>query len=247
MTIPRLYHPEIILPHGEVKLQGDRFHYLVDVLKIKKGEKILLFDQTGYEYEALVAQCDGKTLYLKITARREPEDEGLKVILAQSLTKTKKMDFIIEKACELGVREIIPFLSQRSTVRLAGEKRTEKRLRWQRIAQNAAKMAYRGGVPEISACVNFREMLSLAPPTAMKIIFWEEEHKRGLKQLFLENGGREKDTFFLVIGPEGGFGPDEIEMAKEKGFVPVSLGKRILKVETAALVALSVLRYEKGL
>jgi 16S rRNA (uracil1498-N3)-methyltransferase len=172
--------------------------------------------------------------------------EAINITLAQSLPKAKKMDSIIEKACELGAFKIIPFVSARSIPRLPPEKALLKQARWQKIALEAARKCRLNWIPEVGNIHTFEKMLRSAGENDIKIIFWEEETGKNLKQTLQERQSEASRDFFLVVGPEGGFAEDEIWLAESMGFTSVSLGRQILKVETAVLAILSIIQYEKG-
>jgi len=254
LTISRIYLPREI-EIGEVcELTGENRKYVLSVLRMKKGNHLLLFDGLGCECEAVITGHDHERVNLKIISKEVVPAEAINITLAQSLPKAKKMDSIIEKACELGTFRIIPFVSARSIPRLPPEKALLKQARWQKIALEAARTCHLNRIPEVGNIHAFEKMLREADTEALKIIFWEEETKRSLKQTLEEirpgascNLQLEKcRDFFLVVGPEGGFAEDEIRLAESRGFTSVSLGRQILKVETAAIVILSIIQYERG-
>jgi 16S rRNA (uracil1498-N3)-methyltransferase len=214
---------------------------------MRKGDKLLLFDGAGCEYEAVILGHDQERVHLEIMKKTLIAVDAVHITLAQSLPKAKKMDLIIEKACELGASRIIPFLSARSVPQLSPEKTGPKHNRWQKIALEAARKCHSTGIPEVATILGFEEMLRSARPDAAKIIFWEEEKRRSLKQVLHERGSAKDREFFLIVGPEGGFTGEEIAQAESGGFVSVSLGRQILKVETASLAILAIIQYERGL
>jgi 16S rRNA (uracil1498-N3)-methyltransferase len=157
------------------------------------------------------------------------------------------MDFIIQKATELGVDRIVPFQSARSIPQLTMDKARLKMTRWLHIATEAARKCGRSDIPEIKGILSFEEMLIEGDREELKIIFWEEESERGIKQVLRNEKYEGVKDISVVIGPEGGFSKEEVDRAVEKGFLSVSLGKNILKVETAALTIVSIIQYEKGI
>lgn len=248
MSRPRIYHPAIIEVGEVCSLAEDRRHYLKSVLRMKEGDPLTLFDGCGHEYEGVIGRISPAELEVRILKKsRLPEDKGSRIILCQSVPKAGKMDFIVQKATELGIDRIIPFLSLRSVSRPAVDKAVRRVDRWQKIAVEAARQCGRVDVPAVHEIVTFTEMLDLSGTAEHKIIFWEEETKIGLRQVFLgTEGPKTGSLIFTVVGPEGGFTADEIKEAKEKGFRSVSLGRRVLKVETAVLAILSIIQYETG-
>jgi 16S rRNA (uracil1498-N3)-methyltransferase len=153
------------------------------------------------------------------------------------------MDYLIQKATELGVKEIIPFFSSRSIPLLEKSKGLKRLHRWERIAIEASKQCGRGVVPKIGPLKDYSEMLQASSPEFLRLILWEEEGTR-LKEVL--EGSKEKTRIFSLVGPEGGLSQEEVDRAKKIGFIPVTLGKRILRSETASLCLLSILQYEWG-
>jgi 16S rRNA (uracil1498-N3)-methyltransferase len=247
LTISRIYFPRKMEAGEQYELTGENRRYAATVLRMKKGDHLLLFDGMGCEYEAAIIGYDRERISLEIISREAIHEQTINITLAQSLPKAKKMDFIIEKACELGAVRIIPFVSARSVPRLPQEKASVKHVRWQKIAVEAARKCHSNSIPEIGNISTFAEMLRSAGSDAVKIIFWEEEVRRNMKEVLREDRGGKAGDFFLIVGPEGGFTREEIESAEGMGFVSVSLGRQILKVETAALAILSIIQYERGM
>jgi 16S rRNA (uracil1498-N3)-methyltransferase len=157
------------------------------------------------------------------------------------------MDFIVQKATELGADRIISFRSARSVPRLSQDKARAKISRWRSIAQEASRQCGRADIPEIRGIVSFEEMLACSEGQSLKIIFWEEESKRNIKEILRDEKYAGANDISVVIGPEGGFSREEIERAADKGFISATMGKNILKVETAVLAILSIIQYEKGI
>jgi len=227
-------------------LTGEDRQYVTSVLRMRKNERLLLFDGAGCEYEAVILGQNQERVQLEIVKKTIIQGNALQITLAQSLPKAKKMDFIIEKACELGATRIIPFLSSRSVPQLKPDKTVAKQIRWQKIAQEAARKCHSAGIPEVSDILDWGNMLRCADDQTEKIIFWEEETGRTLKQLLRKKQPKKSRDFFLIVGPEGGFAREEIEFAERMGFKSASLGRQILKVETAALAILAMIQYERG-
>jgi 16S rRNA (uracil1498-N3)-methyltransferase len=171
--------------------------------------------------------------------------EAVRITLAQSLPKTDKMDLIIQKATELGASNIAPFVSSRSIPVLTPDKARQRRERWQKIALEAARQCRRPDVPEVGPVVTFREMLDASADAQLKIIFWEEEEGTTIKRVLGEHA--DALSIVIAIGPEGGFSPEEVEAARARGFIPTTLGKQVLKTETAGLATLAIIQYERGI
>ena len=247
MTIARIFFPRKMEAGDCCALTGEDRQYVTAVLRLRKDARLLLFDGTGCEYEALILGQDKNDVQLEILKKTTLQENALQITLAQSLPKAKKMDFIIEKACELGAARIIPFSSLRSVPQITPDKKAGKQHRWEKIAREAARKCHSGGIPEVSTLLAWEDMLRSADDGAEKIIFWEEETRRTLKQVLRAQAPPQPNqAFFLVVGPEGGFAREEIELAESRGFTSVSLGRQILKVETAALAILAMVQYERG-
>ena len=247
MTIARIYHP-CELEMGEIcVVTGENRQYVISVLRMRPGDHLLLFDGRGHEYEAVIRAQDQESLTLAVIKKEIINPGSCNITLAQSLPKGWKMDFIVEKACELGVARIIPFLSARSVPRLAPEQGRLKQARWQKVALEAARKSHAGVIPAVEEVLSFDNMLHRMEEQTVKIIFWEEETETYIKQALQEKSSEQCRDFFLVVGPEGGFAREEIVRAKSRGFTSVSLGRQILKVETAALAILSIIQYERGI
>jgi 16S rRNA (uracil1498-N3)-methyltransferase len=157
------------------------------------------------------------------------------------------MDSIVQKATELGACRIIPFQSARSVPRLTVDKARARVSRWRSIATEAARQCGRADIPEVNDVLSFEEAIASAEGKALKIIFWEEEIERGIKHLLREKRCEGARDISAIVGPEGGFSKEEVDSAVGRGFISVSLGKNILKVETAAVTILSIIQYELGI
>ena len=228
---------------GRVKADAENFHYLKTVLRVKEGDKLRAFDGRGREYDCVVDKICRRHINLNIL---DVLDNGMElpveICLAQCLIKAGNFEFVVEKCTELGVKKFLPVISERTVVRLSGERAERRRLRWQKIAKESAKQC--GGVccPEIAPVMKFSDVLEESKAWDISIIPWEEERTQNLKEVIAGAGNCGKIMVF--IGPEGGWDRKEISSAMEYGVIPVSLGKRILRSETAAITAVSVLIHE---
>jgi 16S rRNA (uracil1498-N3)-methyltransferase len=220
----------------EITIAGNQAKHL-SVLRVKKGELITVFDGLGYKYDCRILQIN-KTNFIAEKLSKAPYsvESPLSITLAQGIAKGDKMDFIVQKATELGVNKIIPLITERSQVR-----HTAKIERWRKIALSAAEQSCRGKVPEINEPVSLEYFLK---GRHIGIIFYEEETGKYLKQILKEFKDSKEIT--ILIGPEGGFSKGEVNAAVEKGFLEASLGPRILRTETAAIKAISIIQYELG-
>jgi len=246
VTRPRIFLPFKPDTETELSLTGENYQYIKNVLRLAKGATLNLFDGTGVEYEASIQNIAAQHVTLTITAKKTVDIPDINISFAQSLAKGSKMDFIIQKASEIGATRVIPFQSSHSIPQIVKDKASLKKARWCKIAIEASKQSGRAYVPEITDILSFEKMLSCPHEEALKIILWENATKYGLKDILRSHHHQAKRFFFLAVGPEGGFSKEEIDKAIRLDFVPASLGKNILRVETASLVALAILQYEKG-
>jgi len=227
-------------------IKGKTYHYLKNVLRLKEKDVFIGFDGSGKEYKIEISKIEKEKIAGKILEEKEVYSTELpfKLCLFQCIPKGEKFDFIIRETVQLGVQKIVPVISRRVIVKIPEEKISLKLERWEKIAEESAKISCRTFIPEISEPCKFEE--SVKEEKDFGIIFWEGERKTTIKDI-VESLKMEKiknKKINVFIGPEGGFDEDEIEMAKNNGYLTVSLGKRILKVETASVVSIAILIYE---
>lgn len=225
-----------------VSITGEAAYQITRVLRLKPGDHIIVLDGTGWEYETTIESITRDTVQGKVIKKElgigEPK---ISLTLYQALLKTDKFEFALQKGVELGVTGFVPFVSERCVVRKSSESRIE---RWHNIIREAAEQSRRAYLPVIHQVVSFKEACKQTHQPAL--IFWEGEKAQNLTAT-LKNALFQKASMLTVfVGPEGGFTPTEIELARQHGIVPVGLGSRILRAETAGLVAISAIMYEKG-
>ncbi len=247
MTIPRIYSPESLENKTTCELGHDNLKYLKQVMRLKQGDRINIFDGYGREFEAVIESFSAKTVLVMLGEIIPASDKEIKITLAQAIPKAKKMDVIVKSAAELGTDIIIPFAAARSVSHITDEKSSLKVARWQKITREAARSSHSSHITDVSNVLSFADMLSSASKDALKLIFWEEESQKTIKDVLTDESTATVKEFFVVVGPEGGFSKDEVMKTKEAGFISVSLGRQILKVETAAAAILSIIQYEKGI
>lgn len=247
MTTPRIYLRRALDVGARLELEKDHLRYLKNVLRLKKGDPLILFSGKGVEYGAVIHEILEDVAAVDIVDRRNVRDAGIKITLAQALPKGPKMDFIVQKATELGAERILPFHSLRSIPKLAEDKARHKTDRWQKIAIEACRQCGRADIPEVAEIQTFRRTLEEAAEGSLKLILWEEESRRQIKDVLQRRDTQGIRDFFVLVGPEGGFSHEEVDAALAAGCLPVSLGPRVLKVETAALAVLAILQYERGI
>lgn len=237
----RFYAPPECVTGGKIIIHGEELHHARDVMRLAAGDEIVVFDGSGKEYHGVIQKVDKErmTVTIKKTVERKSEDCGL--ILIQALPKSDKMDLIVEKATELGVGRIIPVTTERAVVRPDIKKESLKVERWRKIALVAAKQCGRSTIPEVSGITGFEDSLKALNDPEIKIIPCLHENTRALKEVLR---GLKIRSAAIFIGPEGDFTEKEIDAAKAAGVIPVSLGPEVLRSETAAICALSILNYE---
>jgi 16S rRNA (uracil1498-N3)-methyltransferase len=225
-------------------IRGQELRHLSRVLRLAAGDGITIFDDTGAEHEAIIRLLGSEEAEFEIISSREAQRESpLDLTLALGLTKGDKMDLVIEKATELGVCRIVPFASKYSVTKLEPPRAGQRQARWQRIAVSAAKQSGRTRVPEIIPICDFGDLLRRTSSDTFKVLLWEKESGRSL----WEAQDRRGDAAVLIgVGPEGGFSAEEARDAEACGFELVTLGRRILRAETAAIVAACLAQFLWG-
>lgn len=240
-NMPRFFVENDNIKENIITLYGDDAGHISRVLRSKPGDVLTVCDGTGNDYEAEITEISEDNIKLEIKKTTFTESEPtIKITLFQGLPKGEKMELIIQKCVELGVFSIIPVNTERCIVKLDAKKEKKKIERWQKISESAAKQSGRGIIPEIGNVISFSEALKKADEMDMAMIPYELEQDRGIKA-FLDEYKKieDKKTLGIFIGPEGGFSAEEIEKAVSSGVVPVTLGKRILRTETAGLTAVA--------
>jgi len=220
---------------GDVEIAGSEAHHLLHVLRLKPGDRIVIFDGRGTELQAELTRCGNDTASARLLAPTESRESPLDLTMAIAVPKMQSMSRVVQKLTELGVHRIVPVITERTTVTAGGAERQLSR--WRRIAAEACKQCGRSRVPRIEDLVPFHEFLELDLPTA--------------RLLFTPGGPslREPEratSCVAAVGPEGGWSDGEIAAAVANGFRPVGLGPRTLRTETAALAAAVILEWLWG-
>jgi 16S rRNA (uracil1498-N3)-methyltransferase len=241
----RFFVPKAAIRGNQGFVAGQEFQHLRRVLRLAPGDRITVFDDSGSEHDAVIRSFSSESAAIEIIRSYEAQREShLDLALAVGLTKGEKMDFVVEKATELGVQTIVPFLSSFAVPKLNERKIAARAERWQKIALSAAKQCGRAQIPKVLPLCEFQELVGQAWPDTLKLCFWEKETEQSLGRLQESRGGVK--SVLIVIGPEGGFNAEEAALATEHGFFTVSLGRRILRAETAALTAVSLAQFLWG-
>jgi len=207
------------------------------------GSIVTLTDCTGKDFRGRVLSLsDGRASLLTFEALLSSTESSIEILLFQALPEKERMELIIQKTTELGVSTIIPFQSTRSTSLEERDSKQKKSHRWQEIAIKAVQQSRRGRVPKVEAYHSFEEALELCRGEGLRILLWEKEGEPLKKTL----KSHLPKKIYAMVGPEGGFTEGEVKLAKDRGFVPIKLGQRILRTETAAITLIGILQYELG-
>ncbi|MEW6661281.1 MAG: 16S rRNA (uracil(1498)-N(3))-methyltransferase [Bacillota bacterium] len=242
----RFFVNEELVAGKKYSITGRDAAHIGKVLRMQPGEAILLVDRQGKAWQSRLAALSPQRVDVVIEVPWEALAEPpLKVILVQGLPKGDKFDLIIEKSAELGVSVILPVRTRRTVVNLEAAKAQKRLERWQRIAEEAAKQSGRTTVPRVEPLGDFAQAVRDLPPHGLALIPWEGEKQRSLKEVITQSKGP-NNPIIVFIGPEGGWDEEEVVLAQKRGAIPVSLGPRILRTETAGLAVLTILMYQLG-
>ena len=234
------------VPAGQIEdhratITGVELNHLRRVLRLRPQDRVVVFDDAGCEHEGIIRSLSEDRGEIEIIRSYQVNNESpLKTTLALGLTKGEKMDWVVEKATELGVHTVVPFVSSYTIPKLNERKMAQRSQRWQKIALSAAKQCGRVRIPEILALSEFCDLLETVSPDALRLLFWEKEREQRLSDL--KEARTTISEVVVMIGPEGGFSAHEAALALGRGFKAVRLGPRILRAETAAVSALSAVQ-----
>jgi len=242
----RFFVPPGSLPAGgqgrEVSLGGELAHRLARVLRLAPGDRVVLADGSGREFEVELTAVSQRSVSAVVVAEAvAPPEPALELVLYQSLIRGQRFELVLEKGTELGVSRFVPLVSERSQVR--PERESGRAERWRRIVLEAAEQCGRGRPPTVEPPSSLSEALAAAP--GLRLLPWEGERAQGLRSL-LRGPGERPAAVSLFIGPEGGFSQEEVEVARKHGAAVVTLGRRILRSETAGIVAAALVMHELG-
>lgn len=229
---------------NKIIIMGSDVNHIKNVLRMKSGEEIAVSNGVdGKEYRCGIEELTEDEVICTLRFIREEGVElPAKIYLFQGLPKADKMEWVIQKAVELGVYEIIPVAASRSVVKLDEKKAKSKRERWQGISEAAAKQSKRGVIPEVKGVMSMKEAVDYASQLDVRLIPYELAEDMSKTKALVDNI-KPGESVGIFIGPEGGFEEKEIAAAIEKGIAPITLGRRILRTETASLAVLSWLMY----
>lgn len=250
--MPRIFLPSDDLKERHIRIQKEQARYLTSVLRSKAGDTLVIFDGMGNCLKTTIIKTDKREVIAEVIETFPYNTESqLNITLMQGLMKGEKMDLVIQKATELGVKEIIPTITERSQIR-----ETRKVERWRKIAEEASRQSGRTMIPKVHEPVEFCAMFGLGESGTRRngemrgFILWEEGGLP-LKEAILKISSLLFHPFtaspiHILIGPEGGFTEEEVNLAKSKGLIVASLGRRILRAETAAISAVTLVQFLLG-
>ena len=242
MRIPRLFHPHSLAVGDVVSLSADAFQNSVKSLRMKNDDPVCLFNGDGNDYPAELVQVDKRSASARILdVATNPTESSVNVHLGQVISRGDRMDFALQKSVELGVAEITPLFSERCGVKLSGERLQKKQQQWQKVVISACEQSGRSQVPVVHPGQSLEQFVQQVEAD-LKLTL-DPHAQVPLRQLA---GTDNVTAVALLIGPEGGFSEAEVELANHHQFKPIRIGPRILRTETAALTALSVIQYELG-
>ncbi len=239
MRIPRVYDNQPLREGAEICLGEFAASHLGRVLRMPVGAELVVFNGEGGEYPAVLTEVSKKRVVARLAACTDrASDSSLKIHLGQSLSRGERMDYAVQKATELGVTQLTPLFSERSEVRLKGDRLVKKRQHFQQVAISASEQSGRCRIPVVEPPVTLSEWLSVTD-AELKLVL-DPRAPRALSSF------ETPSSVALLIGPEGGLSEPEVEQAEAAGFLPIALGPRVLRTETAPVAALSLLQYLWG-
>lgn len=239
MRIPRLYIPQALTAGETLQLDAQPSHYLSKVLRLREGASLILFDGVGSQCAARITDISKKnvTVVLGETQLRSNESP-LAIHLGIAVSRGERMDWVVQKATELGVAAITPLFTERTEVKLAGERADKKIQHWQQIAISACEQCDRNHLPVVNSLAAFSSWVDTVDAQKKWVL-----HHRTTERLEVAS---KISSVALLIGPEGGLSDSEIHLAQQQGFVALSLGPRVLRTETAPVAAIALLQYAWG-
>ncbi len=242
--MPRFFVEPCKVSDEKIIIDTEDVSHITRVLRLGIGDTIRVCDTAGYDYTAEIsAATDGRVECSILSKTKSNTEPNVCVTLYQGVPKGQKMDYIIEKTTELGITRIVPVTMSRCVVKFDSDKDKKKKCdRWQKVAVAAAKQSGRGIIPEVCLPITFDEALRQMKDTDLAVVPYECEDEAGLKPYLRSNTGAK--SIAVMIGPEGGFDPKEIDKVLQSDIKTITLGKRILRTETAGEVTLALIMYE---
>lgn len=244
----RFFITNDLIQDDQVIFPSDLSHQITRVLRLGLQERVIVLDNDGLEHEVELQTLSKRSVRGIICETRSIQTEPrLRLTLYMALLKGKKLDWVLQKGTELGVSRFVPVLSRRCIVPSLKQIKQGKISRWQEIVREAAEQSKRGILPKVDAPYTFEQAISeVEQSNSMSFIAWEIRGCSSLKNVLQRATKEQYKTINLFIGPEGGFEEQEIRLAEQQGVIPITLGPRILRAETAALATVSAILYEFG-
>lgn len=241
----RFFIDEHAISEDKAVISGNLFCHITRVLRLKIGTRILLSDGIGRRHLGVIESIGKENLVVRLeeSSTELERPSGPLITLYQALPKGSKMEFILQKCTELGVDAVFPFIAKRSIARLPENRETERLNRWQRIVREAARQSNRSTIPDLGSVMDFGDLLESADHS-LKLLLWEQENTNRLKSVL--GSVPHPETVAILVGPEGGLTQEEVTAATRAGFIPVTIGSRILRTETAGMALLAILQFFWG-
>jgi 16S rRNA (uracil1498-N3)-methyltransferase len=240
MRVHRIYVDAELQADSEIALPAEAGHHLASVLRVKTGQRLALFNNTGIEADASIVAIERKTVRVSIENTSLAECESpLKIHLAIGVSRGDRMDFVLQKSVELGVHAITPLLCERTEVKLAADREQKKILHWKKIIINACEQCGRTRLPVLNEPLSLAALLRQDNSESKFVLHHRSEQS-------LSTSTKKPLSACLLIGPEGGLSAQEITQAQTAGFQALTLGPRVMRTETAPIAALSILQYQWG-
>jgi 16S rRNA (uracil1498-N3)-methyltransferase len=247
MRLTRVYLDTELQTGSSIELARDSASHLAKVLRARAGDELILFNGQGGEFSAVIEAVRGSRVTVGVGAARHSDRESpLRITLIQCVPRGDRMDFVVQKATELGVARIAPVLSQRSVVRLDSSQTASKRLHWQAVAVSACEQCGRNRLPQLDAAQPLLTYLGSLEPVAPHTLRWVLEPDDESQHPPDGQSGIAVNAVEFAIGPEGGFEPQELEAFELCGFTRIGLGPRVLRTETAAIAGIVMLQTRFG-
>jgi len=240
LRIPRIYTDTPLQAGAEAQLDDKAAQHIGRVLRMQPGQVLSLFNGDGQDYPALIASASKKNVTVQVEQPTANSSESaLEIVLGQTLSKGDRMDYAVQKATEMGVTRIVPLSTERCDVRLKGDREDKRLSHWRSVAISAAEQCGRARVPDILPVMNITEWLEYSQRCDLRLVL-HHRTEQSLDSLAKPN------SVALMIGPEGGLSADEIAQAEKSGFLPVALGPRVLRTETAPVAAIALCQWLWG-
>lgn len=239
MRIPRIYTDQALSAFANLSLEEAPSHHLSKVLRMEIGRPLIVFNGKGSEFQAVISGISKKHVEITLAEEQNIDRQSpLKLTLAIGISKGDRMDWVLQKATELGITRIVPLLTERTEIRLKGDRLAKRQAHWQQVLISACEQCQRNRLPELFAPQELNQWLT-SDSSELKFVLHHRDSK-GLPE------NATPSSVSLLIGPEGGLSEEEITEAKQQGYQPLTLGPRVLRTETAPIAAISLAQYLWG-